>query len=114
MRTRTRGAPLEQRRARSRERGLDLLARLGGRGDDLVDAPRGVQQVLPHELVLRIERRVPVGQDAESDAKRLRIAAQQLTDLIVAPDVERALHLVRGAGSSRRGFIVGPHPAYVL
>jgi hypothetical protein len=61
----------------------------------LVDAAGGVEQVLVGELVLRIEWRVAVGQDAEADAKHIGVRTEHLPDLLVAPDVERPLHLVR-------------------
>ena len=95
MRPRTQRPALEQRRARACERGLDLLARFRRRRHHLVDAARGVEEILVDELVLRVERRVAVRQHAVADAEDLGILAEHLPDLLVAPDIEGAFHLVR-------------------
>src|SRR5204863_6150913 len=95
MRARTRRALLEELRARSGERRFDLLTRLCGRRHHFVDATRGIEQVLADEFILRIERRVAVRQHAVADAEDVRIAAEEPGNLLVAPDIERALHFVR-------------------
>src|SRR5204862_6715253 len=52
MRTRARRAPLEQLLACASERSVDLLPGFRGRRHHLVDAARGVEEVLVDELVL--------------------------------------------------------------
>ena len=63
-----------------------------------------MQQVLVGKLVLRIERRVAAGTDAEALAKGIRVDAEDVPDFLIGPDVERAFHLVRAgiAGVLRR------------
>jgi hypothetical protein len=70
---------------------------------DLVDRSRHVEEVLAGELLLRILRRVAVRLDAEPQLHERRVVAEQLVDLVGAPEIERAFLLVRDGDSASSG-----------
>src|SRR5262245_18052397 len=95
MRARAHRTSVLQFRARPRERSLHLRARLRGGMHRFVYLARCVDEMFVDELVLRIERRVAVWEDAVAGPKNIRIVSEDFPDLLVAPDVEGTFHLVR-------------------
>ncbi len=92
------GRPRRARNIVSRARRENLGDLVGGLGEfprQIVDAARDVQQILAGELLLRIDRRVAVGLDAEAPLDDRRVVAQERVELVGAPQVERAFGLVR-------------------
>src|SRR5262245_38904960 len=95
MRAWARRTALLQLDAGARERCLHFGARLRGGRHHFVYATGRIEEILVDELILRIERSVAVGQDAIADSEDVRILAEDFLDLLVAPDIEGTLHLVR-------------------
>ncbi len=74
---------------------LDLVLGFSGFLGELLDGPRGIEQVLAGELLLRIDGRVAAFLDAESPDHDRRILAEQRLDFCLRPQVEGAFGLVR-------------------
>ena len=94
MRPRPLEAGLKQPHACAVQR-IDNLARgLAGLLRDVVDRPRDIQEVLADKLLLRIDRRVPLGRDAEPQLDDCGLLPRQRVDFVGAPQIEGAFAFV--------------------
>src|SRR5678816_408562 len=72
-----------------------FVKRAAGYRRHILDRPRCVEQVLMREFALGIGRRVAVGKDPVTGPEDGGVVAEDLLNLIIAPDVEGSFRLVR-------------------
>ncbi len=101
LRTRPWLTRVEQDLTRPQQRFGDVDRRLVRALGEVGDRLRRIQQVLVDELVLRIERRVAIRQNAVTTLEDRAVVAERGANLLGGPDVERAFDFMCAGVVSR-------------